>query len=67
MTCNKTSKGVAHPKPTLSLKACENSPPYTMSFLGTQPRSTQVPPAPPPTSEALRANGISQIAALMPA
>ena len=57
----------SHPKPTLSLKACPNSPPYTMSFLGTQPRSTQVPPAPPATSDAFRANGISQIAALMPA
>ncbi len=57
----------AHPKPTLSLKACANSPPYTMSFLGTQPRSTQVPPAPPATSEDLRANGISHTAALTPA
>lgn len=57
----------AHPNPTLSLKASANSPPYTMSFLGTQPRSTQVPPAPPSVSDALRAKGSSQIAALMPA
>ena len=37
--------------------------PKTSSFLGTQPRMTQVPPAPPRSSEALVANGISQICA----
>jgi hypothetical protein len=45
------------------LKACANSAPYTSSFLGTQPRITQVPPmryssataTRAPASEAMRA------------
>ena len=60
-------KTPAHPKALLSLKASANSPPKTMSFLGTQPRSTQVPPAPPASSDAMRANGSSQMAVLAPA
>ena len=57
---------VTYPNPLLSLKACANSPPYTMSFLGTHPLSTHVPPAPPFLSEATRSNGISQTATLAP-
>lgn len=37
-----------------------------MSFLGTQPRRTQVPPAPPLLLEATRSNGISQTATFAP-
>ena len=63
------ASGVApsrHPKPGASRKASANSEPYTSSFFGTHPRSTHVPPAPPAVSDATRAYGISQTAALMP-
>ena len=39
---------------------------HTSSFLGTQPRMTQVPPAPPCVSDALVANGSSHTATLAP-
>ena len=38
-----------------------------MSFFGTQPLNTQVPPAPPFLSDATKSNGISQTATLAPA
>ena len=56
-----------HPNATLSRNASENSPPNTISFLGTQPRSTQVPPAPPTESDATLPYGSSHTAALIPA
>lgn len=53
------SKAIAHPRAHYGnhLK-CE---PKTSSFFGTQPRSTQVPPAPPNVSVAFVEYGISQI------
>lgn len=50
-----------HPQPTSAY-----SEPKTISFLGTQPRITQVPPAPPVASLAIVLKGISQTATLAP-
>jgi hypothetical protein len=57
----------AHPKPRLSLKSSANSEAYTKSFLGTQPRRTHVPPAPPTASLDISPKGSSHTATLAPA
>ncbi len=56
-----------HPKPRLSRNSLGKAAAYTMSFFGTHPRSTHVPPAPPTVSLLTNPNGSSHIATFAPA
>lgn len=57
----------AYPKPAASCMCSAYSLAYTISFLGTQPRSTHVPPTPPTLSLLIMPYGISATATLLPA
>lgn len=56
----------AHPKPSASLMYSAYSLQYITSFLGTQPRSTHVPPRPPADSDEMYPNGSSAHATFAP-
>merc|ERR1719401_3385629 len=57
---------LSQPKPLQSSNSFAYSDPYTKSFLGTQPRKTQVPPTPPAVRDALVAKGSSATATFAP-
>ena len=56
-----------HPKLAASCHSSRNSPPSAMSFLGTQPLSTQVPPTPPRSSLLIKSLGSSHSPTRAPA